>query len=184
MGSSQCKGRRSTTQQARHGHEPTADRPLAAYHDTEPRVVLGNHSAYRISYWVVKHDPKHMRTKEAHDRFVGSMSAHLNGGNPCECSPPAVSDELLQEPSDTREQEEAYFLTRDHRMEPRGGTQVTKVPFPADCRKMQVYAFFRGENQWRLFHDKVYSIWLFRKVFTFIAADADMSPCISVPSTT
>lgn len=184
MGSSQCKGQQSTNQQARADDERTPDRPFAAYHDMEPRIVLGNRSSYCISYWVVEHDPKHKQTKDGHDRFIGSMATHLNRGNPRECPTSAGLDESMQELPDGGEEEDAYFLTRDHRMGPRGGTQATKVPFPVGCREMRVCAFFRGEDQWRLFHDKVYSTWLFRKIFNFIATDADISTCISVPSTT
>ena len=70
------------------------------------------------------------------------------------------------------------FLTRDHRMAPRDGTQPTKIPFPVDCREIRVFAFFekgKGEG-WRLFLDKAYSLGLFRKVFSFIASDTDISP--------
>lgn len=180
MGSSGSKRQNSGSQLAMPGHQPSSDRP-AAYRDTEPRIVLGNRSGYPISYWVVEEEEKRKWTKENQDRFIGSMETHLNGGKACECPAPAV-DEARQETMD-RGDKGAYFLTRDHRMEPMGGTQATKVPFPVGCRKLRVCAFFRGDDRWHLFQDKVYSIGLFRKAFTFTASDADITPCISVPAT-
>lgn len=149
---------------------------LAVYRDTEPRISLGNQSAYSVSYWVFE-DSNRKRTKASRKRLVRSMGLQLNGGNPAERTATGGTN---KEKEDIVDQDDGsvYFLTRDHRMGPMGGTQATKVPFPVGCQEMRVCAFFEVDGQWQLFHNKVYSIGLFRKIFNFTALDVHMAPRI------
>lgn len=189
MGSSESKGQPSPGQHvAGRESQPAVYRP-ALYRDTEPRVILGNQSGYRVSFWVFEEDKKRSRTKASRDRLVTSMALQLNAGGNNGETPPVAADVpggAKETPVDAEEEEEeeVYFLTRDHRMEPKGHTQATKIPFPVDCQAMRVCAFFKreGMQQWRLFHEKVYSIGLFKKVFTFIASDVHIAPCIDGPA--
>ena len=235
MGSSMSKGDKTL----RRGLQPLAHHRYAAYRDTEPRIVLGNQSAYRVSFWVVEENTKHntkKRTKECLERLVISMIHHLDHDNIGDkVLPPEVmsgatedpqkapatgtseakesnadqedgadkddycsrgddydgqgdsdhDDKNIREDGGEKEEDCDYvpFLTRDHRMAPRGGTQPTKIPFPVDCQQIRVFAFFesgRGDG-WRLCLNKAYSLGLFRKVFSFIASDADITPCINDP---
>lgn len=234
MGSSKSK----VQQKGRNQHpgsdlQPSTHHPAAAYRDTEPRIVLGNQSAYRVSFWVLEEYTKHDKNKrkERQEQLVDSMVRHLNHGHlgegapsperigraleePTEAPTAGVSgpnaetvgreddrakedecsrkdgggrkgdcykqDEKKREGDRAREEEDdgMRFLTRDHRMEPREGTQHTRVPFPVDCRELRVFAFFEsgGGDRWLLFLDKAYSLGLFKKVFTFIASNVDISP--------
>ena len=107
----------------------------AVYRETEPRVIFGNRSSYRVSYWVVEED-KYITAldKGAHaERLVGSMTRYLNGSSNIE----RKVGPTKQEDARDKERDGVYFLTRDHRMEPRGATQATKVPFSLNCREMR-----------------------------------------------
>ena len=79
---------------------------------------------------------------------------------------------------------DVYFLTRDHRMGAAGQTQPTKIAFPIDCRGMRVYAFFEVNGLWRIYKEKVYSIGLFKKVFTFTSFDVNIAPHVDKRSRT
>ena len=151
---------------------------------TEPRIVLANRSAYRVSYWVAQEDKK-KRTTARHQQqqqIVTSINQHLNVGHPGTAS--GLSSEAKrtttskESPAAVEADEAVYFLTRDHRMGPMGNTQATKIPFPVDCQDMRVYAFFELDGRWRLYEDKVYSIGLFKKVFNHTSFDGNITPHI------
>lgn len=155
----------------------------AVYRDTEPRVILDNKSSYRVSYWVVEEDKNKnkkitIENREQHaERLVGSMRRYLNASNNARGVWSLKQEEDGEDDDEEEEGEKGvYFLTRDHRMEPRGGTQATKVPFPVRCREMRVCSFFQEDGQWHRFQDKEVSIGLFKKVFTVTALDADIAP--------
>lgn len=158
------------------------------YRDTEPRVILDNKSSYRVSYWVLEEDKDVTvsKNKANPEQLVGSMRRYLNASNNVrgrgrrereQQTVGGARGEGDEEEDEEDEEKGVYFLTRDHRMEPRGRTQATKVAFPAGCEKMRVCGFFEGaDGQWHQFQDKEISIGLFRKVFTVTGADADIAP--------
>lgn len=163
--------------------QQSANKHQAVYRDTEPRVVLDNKSSYRVSYWVVEEDKKNKNitidNREQHtERLVGSMRRYLNASNNARGVWSLKQEEDGEDDEEEEEEEKkgVYFLTRDHRMEPRGGTQATKVPFPVRCREMRVCSFFQEDGQWHRFQDTEVSIGLFKKVFTITALDADIAP--------
>ena len=154
----------------------------------QPRLLLGNNSGYRVSYWVMQEDKK--RTMAHNERIVTSMGLHLNLSS----SVSIVSGGAGLKGGVTREKEEiietergrrVYFLLRDFRMEPKGSTQPTLVPFPAGCQEVRVCAFFEEEDDedgdkdeggWRPYKDKVYSIGRGNKTFTLNALDSNIKP--------
>lgn len=147
----------------------------AVYRDTEPRVILDNKSCYRVSYWVVEEDKNIVTAinKEAYEeRLVGSMTRYLNGSS----NTARGVGWAKQEDRSDEEEDGVYFLTRDHRMGPRGATQATKVPFPVKCHEMRVFSFFEEDGQWHNFQDRDISTGLFKKVFAITARDADIAP--------
>lgn len=177
MGSSESKEHPGPGQQVEPCSQPPVRCP-GVFRDTEPRIVLGNQSSYRISYWVFEEEKKHPRTKSSRYLLVSSMTQHLNGANPVDTTQPSAVSGGVKGNTVGSEEEGIYFLTRDHRMEPKGYTQATKITFPVDGEAMRVCAFFQASGRWQLFLDKVYSIGLFRMAFTFTALDAHIAPCI------
>lgn len=187
---------------------PTAAGHPGVHRDTEPRVVLGNKSSYRVSYWVIEENKETNLGDQAHrERLVRSMKRYLNATNHHHAGggrasallptrPTAVGQREMnaekekyqkgqeehggEEEEDGDAEEGVYFLTRDHRMQPRSGTQATKVAFPVGCTEMRVCAFFednaKQQQQWHVFQDRQISTGLFRKVFTLTASDADIAP--------
>lgn len=160
---------------------------------TEPRIVLANKSSFRVSYWVAQEDKNKTPDNSArHQRqVVTSINQHLNvlGGqttsaasglqrDPMETTTTATTGESPSSPPADLDEDAVYFLTRDHRMGPMGNTQATKVAFPVDCQDMRVYAFFEVDGRWRLYEDKVYSIGLFKKVFTLTSINSNITPHI------
>lgn len=81
------------------------------------------------------------------------------------------------ETGEEEEEDEVYYLTRDHRMGRKGSTQPTQVPFPADCQHMRVYGFFEKDGEWQCFKDQVYSIALINKNFRITASTSHDTPC-------
>lgn len=141
----------------------------AMYRDTEPRAILDNKSSYRVSYWVVEENKNATTSNKVHaERLVESMRRSLNASSDARGSKWAKAED--------GEEKGVYFLTRDHRMDPRGRTQATKIPFPVRCQKMRVWAFFEEDGRWHCFQDRKVSIGLFKKVFTITALDADIAP--------
>lgn len=177
----------------------TAANGPGVYRDTEPRVVLDNKSSYRVSYWVIEEDTHNNPWDAARrERLIGSMKRYLNATNlareqvhTLSVEQPVVGEKIngtekeasVEEEDDGDADEGVYFLTRDHRMQMKGATQATRVPFPVESTEMRVFAFFednarRPQRKWHLFLDRQISIRLFRKVFTVTASDEDITPYV------
>ena len=169
----------------------------------EPGIVLANKSAHRVSYWVAQEDKKNTSIARHQQRqVVASINLHLNVGGDrmtgaAECLSRDTTKTTSTEPSLTPsssssspisssppssvdfDEKGVNFLTRDHRLGPMGNTQTTEIAFPADCAEMRVYAFFELDGRWRLYTNEVYSIQLFRKVFTITSEDDKVAPYIA-----
>lgn len=153
----------------------STQKPTACWgKEQQPGLFLGNNSGYRISYWVTQEDKK--RNKAHEERIATSMGLHLNLGSMVTGG--GLRGGVKREKEKLIETEEGgvYFLMRDHRMGPRGETQPTQVPFPADCREVRVYGFFEEDGDWRPYKDKVYSIGRGKKSFTLNALDSNIAP--------
>lgn len=148
----------------------SAEAPSSSW-GTEPRLILGNSSGYRVSYWVLQEDKK--RTMAHEQRIASSVGLHLNLAN----TGGGLSGDLKKEKEQTIETEVGdFFLMRDYRMGPNGSTQPTQVPFPANCKQVRVYGFFEEDGQWQRYKDKVYSIGRGKKSFTLNALDSNIAP--------
>lgn len=160
----------------------STEAPTSCWGADQPRLHLANQSSYRVSYWVVQEDKN--ITKVLNTRLASSMGLHLNlgsiTGGGVEGSVKKEKEEIIE----TGQGERVYFLLRDFRMEPRGSTQPTEVPFPADCQAVRVYGFFEEEDEedqeedgkWKLYRDKVYSIGRGHKSFALNALDSNITP--------
>eukprot|EP00904_Undaria_pinnatifida_P003192 jgi/Undpi1/12874/HiC_scaffold_7.g02541.m1 len=117
---------------------------------------------------------------------VGSLNKHSSSAGP----PPSDDRETTQAFGETldqtggEEEDEVYYLMRDHRMGRKSSTQPTQVPFPADCKHMRVYAFFEDRGEWQCFKDQVYSIALINKNFRIAASTSNITPYHSKTSGT
>lgn len=162
---------------------PFFEAPIFSLWSAEPRVILGNNSDYIVSYWVAQEDKK--RTKAQQERIVSSIDLHLN---PNKIIGKNLSEDLkrLKEKEEEGEalanaagkegdDEEVYYLTRDHRMGRRGSTQPTHVPFPAGCQHVRLYGFYERDGQWKPYEDKLYSIAWRNKNFRVITSTATIN---------
>ena len=120
---------------------------------TRPRIIVSNESPYRVSYWVLQEDKK--RTTAHMQRTKSFIGVRLKAG----CLGWSTSADANRKNDVAVETEETWqYLMIDHRMEPKGLSQDTEVPFPVGCQELRVYACFEEDGKWYCFKNKVYSI--------------------------
>lgn len=168
--------RRETSEQfaRRHlGPEFKASDEERVAKNKEARIIFQNRSSYRVSYWVVQEVKKHTTAHRQHILKVMGVEPKIGyGGAAASGNASREGMEAIQ-----MDQEEAYFLMKDHHIEPCPETLTVDVCFPEDCKDLRVYGFFEAEKgEWQLFKDKVYSIAWLRKKITLTALDGSISP--------
>lgn len=141
--------------------------------DKQPRIVFGNLSSYRVSYWAIEEHKAKPCT--SHKRLVNAMEDQLETGNNG-TSHTASGQETRERTETVEAAENACFLMRDGRIEPGAANHPPiEVQFPKDCKELRVFGYFEEDGQWKIFKDKVYSICWFRKVFALTACDASIA---------
>lgn len=146
---------------------------------TEPRIILSNKSPYRVSYSVLQADKK--RTRMHHQQVIGSMGLLLNASSAGAVGGSADFNRTSNVTVETEETER--YLMFDHRMEPMGQTQDTKVFFPVGCQELRVYAFFEEDGQWQFYKNKLYSIAPRNRNFQLTALRSNILPYTTARNT-